>query len=582
MLTIKNITIRNFLSIGNVTQAINLERQDLTLVLGDNLDLGSAGSRNGAGKTSMINAISYALYGDALTKIRKDNLINTTNNKNMLVSIDFIRDNVEYRIERGRKPNVLRFFINNSEYENNAQGDSRDTQGLITSTLGISHNMFKHIVALNTYTPPFLDMSANDQRNTIEELLGITILTEKSNNLREEIKVTKSLIQQEDYKIEALLNSNKSIETQIKSLQRKSRLWEEARTRDINDCTTQIEQLEELDITNEVKNHELLGDFKKQDRELTQIQNEINALMRSNKKLAISVFNINTELKALRDNKCYACGQDLHDHDEQLKVKEQQLDDVNEELNTNEESIDTLQIHYDNIAEHKLSKPSTFYGTLKEALDHQYKLDGLTDKLTRVEDADNTYTEQIYDLENTALQKIDYEPMNEMTRLKDHQEFLLKLLTNKDSFVRKSIIEQNLSYLNIRLAHYTSQVGLNHQVKFLNDLTVEITSLGRDLDFHNLSRGEKNRVILSFSWAFRDVWESLYTPINIMFVDEVIDSGMDSVGVELGLTSLKSMARDRNKSVWLISHKEELSSRVNHVLTVIKEDGFTTFSSDMI
>ena len=125
-------------------------------------------------------------------------------------------------------------------------------------------------------------------------------------------------------------------------------------------------------------------------------------------------------------------------------------------------------------------------------------------------------------------------------------------------------------------------MGLNHQVKFLNDLTVEITSLGRDLDFHNLSRGEKNRVILSFSWAFRDVWESLYTPINIMFVDEVIDSGMDSVGVELGLTSLKSMARDRNKSVWLISHKEELSSRVNHVLTVIKEDGFTTFSSDMI
>jgi len=110
---------------------------------------------------------------------------------------------------------------------------------------------------------------------------------------------------------------------------------------------------------------------------------------------------------------------------------------------------------------------------------------------------------------------------------------LLKLLTNKDSFIRKRIIDQNLSYLNARLSQYLDRIGLPHTVKFLNDLTVSIEELGRELDFDNLSRGERNRLILSLSWAFRDVWESLYQPINLLFIDEVIDTGMDSSGVEI-------------------------------------------------
>ena len=114
----------------------------------------------------------------------------------------------------------------------------------------------------------------------------------------------------------------------------------------------------------------------------------------------------------------------------------------------------------------------------------------------------------------------------------------------------------------------------------MNDLSVEITEFGRDLDFDNLSRGERNRLILGLSWAFRDVWESLYQPINLMFIDELIDSGMDSKGVDAALGVLKKMSRDRNKSIFLISHKDELYSRVNNVLRVTKENGFTHFSKD--
>ena len=161
-----------------------------------------------------------------------------------------------------------------------------------------------------------------------------------------------------------------------------------------------------------------------------------------------------------------------------------------------------------------------------------------------------------------------------MEDLYRHQEFLYKLLTAKDSFIRTRIIEQNLTYLNQRLAHFLGKVKLPHTVTFQSDLTVRIEELGRELDFDNLSRGERNRLILGLSFAFRDVWESLYQNINLLFIDELIDSGMDASGVENSLAVIKKMGRERSKNVFLISHKDELVGRVNHVMKVIKENGF--------
>ena len=219
MIQIKDLTVKNFMSVGNATQAINFDRQDLTLVIGENLDLGGDGSRNGTGKTTIINALSYALYGQALTNIRRDNLINKTNGKNMLVSLDFAVNGVNYRIERGRKPNVLRFFANNQEQqsEDNAQGDSRETQQAIEQILGLGHDMFKHVLALNTYTEPFLSMRANDQRQLIEQLLGITLLSERADSIKEQAPQTKDDISQEEMRIRAVQQTNKKIKEQIES-----------------------------------------------------------------------------------------------------------------------------------------------------------------------------------------------------------------------------------------------------------------------------------------------------------------------------------------------------------------------------
>jgi DNA repair exonuclease SbcCD ATPase subunit len=584
LIQIKNLTVRNFMSVGAATQGIDFDRSDLTLVLGENLDLGGDGSRNGTGKTTIINALSYALYGQALSNIRKDNLVNKTNGKNMLVSLDFGVNGQEYRIERGRKPNVLKFYVNNEHRaaEDEAQGDSRETQDAIERVMNMSHDMFKHVLALNTYTEPFLSLKANDQRTIIEQLLGITLLSERADAIKELNRQTKDAIQQEEFRIRAVQEANKRIEEQIESLRKRQRLWTAKRDEDVGKLEQAISDLEHIDIDAEVQAHRDLEAFHVKKKAMDDANRYIRQIDTDDVKLNKILDKLKTEIAALDDHRCHSCGQDLHDdkQDELKQAKQALVQETALQLLANDTQ---RQEHTDTLTElGKLdTAPTVFYDSLEQALNHRNTVETLRkDLATRSTDAD-PYEEQISDMQGQALQVVSYDALNEHTRVQDHQDFLLKLLTSKDSFVRKKIIDQNLSYLNQRLTHYLDRIGLPHTVKFQNDLTVSIEELGRELDFDNLSRGERNRLILSMSWAFRDVWESLYSPINLLFIDELIDNGLDTQGVENALALLKKMSRERHKSIWLVSHRDELAGRVENILKVIKENGFTSYNTDV-
>jgi DNA repair exonuclease SbcCD ATPase subunit len=588
MINFKTLTVKNFMSVGNATQGISFDRQDLTLVLGENLDLGGDGSRNGTGKTTIINALSYALYGQALTNIRRDNLVNKTNAKNMLVSLEFEIDGRQYRIERGRKPNVLRFFVNHEEQtteqveDDDAQGDSRETQKAIEHLLGMSHEMFKHILALNTYTLPFLSLKANEQRVLIEQLLGITLLSEKADKVKETAKITKDSIASEEIRIRAVQEANKRIEEQIESLKKRQTLWLNKQREDCEKLQGAITSLEHIDIETEIQSHRDLEVYYATKKSIDEHNRWIKSIDSDQIKLDKQKKQLEAEIAALDDHKCYACGQDIHDHkqDEIKTTKQASLQELAVQYLDNESQRDEHANELDDLGELG-SAPTVFYDTLEHALNHRNSLDTLRKDLTARGLETDPYDEQIIEMQRQALQEITYDHLNDLTKLYDHQDFLLKLLTNKDSFIRKKIIDQNLAYLNNRLTFYLDRIGLPHQVAFLNDLTVEITELGRDLDFDNLSRGERNRLILSLSWAFRDVWENLYSPINLMFIDELVDSGMDTQGVENSMGLLKKMSRERHKSVWLISHRDELASRVENILRVVKENGFTSYSTEV-
>ena len=583
MIQIQDLTVKNFMSVGNAAQAINFDRRDLTLVLGENLDLGGDGSRNGTGKTTIINALSYALYGQALTNIRRDNLINKTNGKNMLVSLDFSVNGQDYRVERGRKPNILKFYVNSEEKQasDDSQGDSRETQDAIESVLGMTHDMFRHVLALNTYTEPFLSLKANDQRVIIEQLLGITLLSERADRIKELNRLTKDAISQEEMRIRAVQTANARIEEQITSLESRRTLWIKKQQEDIKGFADAVAALEHINIDAEVQAHRDLESYHLKKKQIDECTRWIRQIDQDDVKLIKDRAKLKRDIESLQEHRCHACGQELHDikQDEILGEKQRTLQEIALQILTNDTQRMEHQNELDDLGELGTA-PTVFYDDLEQALNHRNSLDVLRKDLANRSAETDPYTEQIDEMKGKALQEVTYDTVNDLTRVFEHQDFLLKLLTNKDSFVRKKIIEQNLSYLNNRLTHYLDRIGLPHSVIFQNDLSVEITELGRDLDFDNLSRGERNRLILSMSWAFRDVWESLYSPINVLFIDELVDSGMDTQGVENSLALLKKMSRDRNKSIWLVSHRDELAGRVENILKVIKENGFTSYNND--
>jgi len=587
MFKIRNITVKNFLSVGNQTQAVDFDKEHLTLVLGENLDLGGddSGSRNGTGKTTIINALSYALYGNALTNIRKENLINKTNAKNMLVTVEFEVNGRKFKIERGRKPNVLKFYIDDKEQENkddDSQGDSRETQKSIDQLLGMSHTMFKHLVALNTYSEPFLSLKANEQREVIEQLLGITLLSEKAELLKTQTKEVKDAITQETAKIEAIKAANSNVQKSIDSLLIKSKAWNVKKDDDLEKLARAIMELQGVDIDKELVLHTELKQWNESNNKLRDLTRQKATLDSAVTQAEKTLDKYTKEAEQLQNKTCPACSQDLHDHkhEEMTATAEKNYDDAYEYFQ--KMTAQRKQIQEEILSIGELPKPpKTYYENESEALGHKNNLASLERQLEDKAMEHNPYSEQIEELRHTAIQEISWDSINELTKLRGHQDFLYKLLTSKDSFIRKKIIDQNLTYLNKRLGYYISKLGLPHTVTFLNDLTVEITQLGQDLDFDNLSRGERNRLILSLSFAFRDVWENLYQHINLLFIDELIDAGMDAAGVEAGIGVLKKMGRERNKNIYLISHKDELIGRVNNVLKVIKENGFTSYSNDI-
>ena len=684
---LKNITLRNFLSIGAICQAVNFDRQELTLILGENLDLGGDGARNGTGKTSLIQALSYALFGVPINSIRKDNLVNRTNGKNMMVTLEFSVNSIDYKIERGRKPNILRFYVNSDLQKGNddAQGENKETQVAIEKVIHMSADMFRHIVALNTYSEPFLALKNNEQRDIIEQLLGITLLSEKAESIKQQLKNTKDDIQQEEFNVKAIEEANKRVKEQIESTKRRQKLWKMKHDEDLERLAIDYQRLITINIDSELQAHKDLSVWnekkkqqdaynaliarstawqQKHDSDISvarvsyslkneyDIETELATWVKLNEWLRESITQdtlastiatqtksiekekkliskLEKEVGSLEDHTCYACGQDFHDesHAKVLTDKQEML--TNTRLQVSELAnllvANTLLVKElgpqptplykteaeairhssdlrnlkkvfedkkleanpfaDQLAEYTMielgRQPETHYDTESQAIEHRSKVANIIKDIERKSEDVDPYNEQIAEMENQALQEINFDKINRLTRTMEHQKFLLDILTSKDSFVRKKIIDQNLSYLNSRLTHYLDKIGLPHQVIFKNDLQVEITELGRELDFDNLSRGERNRLILGLSFAFRDVWENLYSPINTLFIDELIDSGLDTMGVENAIAILKDMSRRRKKSIWLVSHREELAGRVPNVLKVIKENGFTSYNTSV-
>lgn len=721
MIRIVSVTMANFLSVGRQPQVIRLGGHALTLVLGENRDTGETNSRNGVGKTTMLHAISIGLFGEALTRIKVSNLVNNINQKGMIVCVEFERDGVVYRVERGRKPDFLRFFVDGQE-EDSALGENKDTQAEITRIVGMSHALFCHIVALNTTTIPFLKMRTSDQREVIEELFGITQIAHKAEALKKLLSETKGRQREEQTSLAAMRAANDKIEQSISSARLKQARWEEDRAQRMEDIAVDIASLDGVDFDAELacfdkqdvwieRERECCRNIEQCEREITILQNEEDRILaeiskmrrdasdhgaqliarleaeakrhetdaaRSSDKeigrfqadrerrtqsaqrkqsemdrLAGDLKNLDVQLASGSTSDCATCGQPLSGTDHLAKVvsrleaqkvelqssiamldaevknllvetdvimveiealrkrdadaridalakadaalneadaarKEQQarlealrasMDDLEQQARV---ASDAVTVATDVAKDAKAylrtlgDKPVCSYPSREHVWKARQARDTLMGELEREDALVNPNDGNIEVLTET-LQPIDISLSDELQVTMVHQDFLAKLLTSPDSFIRKKVVDRNLSHLNGRLGHFLTAMHLPHDVRFKSDLDVEIALDGRDYDYEQLSRGEMNRVNLSTSWAFRDVWEALHDRMNLLFVDEVVDTGMDDSGSEDAMTVLTKMGVEQGRNVFLISHKDSMIGRADRVLMVRKEDKFTTF-----
>ncbi len=762
MIVFKNLSVRNFLSFGNNIQNIDLTKNTMTLIQGMNIDKGDEdGNKSGAGKTTILQALHFVLFGKSINNaIKKTNLINKINKKHLEVSIDFEKDGIEYRIERGRSPEYLRFFVDNKETNNDeAQGENSKTQEEINKVLGFDEDIFCQTIILTSSVTSFFNKSLADQRTTIEQLLGISLLSDKADTLKSKLKEVKQVISNEEIRINTIKSANEQIieshNKQENILKEKIAEYDMNKTNKISELKNAIKKLNEVDIEKELlafKNNELreniiksnnekfskiselkndlmklnleleqLNNFKKEDidleyeiskhnekkeqelfksenskklleltNQLNSKTNEFNALcneknskkntLQNENKLSISSLQIsetqlNNELKdiekeidetktflsKIEEGICPTCGQKIHDfnkkeeynkkleelknrfyttndnitqnqkavkdidikekielekieneYDGKIKIVSEELEKIKWEhgelkitletlpvIETTFESLDKvyeyknqleqLDIKKENVSnninsinkqleELKLEdipeKVETFYNSIEEVEKHKQSLLVLQNTLDMTEKEENPFIKQLNEHQKSLkLMEIDDSLLKLSKDDEKHLDLLIKLLVNKDSFIRRKIIEQNLNYLNARLKQYLKDINILHTITFNSDMSIDISKQGENFDFANLSQGEKTAVILALNFSFRDLYELINSPTNLLMIDELIDLGLDSI---MAKNVLKIIGNNtKNKNIFVISHRPDIQNYFDNTIVATMERGFT-------
>ena len=534
--------------------------------------------------TTIINALSYALYGTAISKVkRKNTIINRFNSKEMMVRLWFKVDGNQYYIERGMKPDKMQFTQLHDDGTETvlSQGSNSNSDKEIADVLGMSHLLCKYIMLMSTYANPFMDEEAAKQRSIIEELFLINRLSEKADKIKEKESDIKKELEKENLIIKTTIENNKKIKATLQDLIEREQRWLSKKDKDIIDINVQLDTLKSVDLAQEQKNHEHNNRVIENNRLIREIKKEIGNYQWKLDLEKKNMLELTTQLdKVEHDSRCHACNQSLTSE----KAAEQK-ETIKSKLATHMGAFDnyTAIIGELNTELSKIpveEQVPTLYKKVEEVVQHDSNIEMLEKDLDRIENEVCPYTEQLQSMQEKGLelQEVSYDKVEEYERILNHYKFLKKLLINKDSFIRKSIIKQYLTYLNSRLKYYLDKLNLPHKVEFDSGLSFDITHMGIDTDYNLLSRGEQNRATFALNLAFRDIFEHTRQPINMLFVDELLDYGVDTSGAISGLNVLKEISDEHSRSTFLVSHKEELIEKVPNIIYVTKENGFTTYS----
>jgi len=621
MIEFIEITLRNFLSFGNTTTAIDLTGEHITVIMGINHDTGGEDSRNGTGKSAIVDALSYVLYGKTLRDISNAKLVNKMARKGqgMLVTLDFKTKNGYYRIERGESPSKLKLFKKDLDDDNDILSrdgrkfvyeitrNKNETTEEISELIGFDLTLFEFLIANTTESQAFMKLPEAKRRSIIEHLMGLNLLSERAAELKEDRKELKKKVVAEESSLQATQQANMRITRQVEELQRKAKAWETEHDRRIKQLKKDMDTYGNIDIEEQVEILSLIKELKEESEQTYHEKRDVYMKLREAEVEYKSIMGMidmarNDLEKLLREKEkldngtCPTCGQNwTPDHDHMKNVEDdiaenQAIVESSDELIAESKGkLDTLESKHESLDKDLREKKNAsmeaeqLLGPFKSMTDvtrAQTFLEESAKILKQTEEEKNPFLDTIADLNTDAIKKIDRTTVDSIINDVLHYDYLIELLQSKDSFLRKSVINRWLPQLNIRINHYLDIMELPYTVRIEDDLSMEITSFGEDFSFGNLSKGQRQRVTIAVNFAFQDLFETTNHPINVLFVDELLDNGICQRGAAQAVKALQEITERKHKRVMLITHRQDISDQIDDMILVELKNRISRIDDD--
>ncbi|MEM2159574.1 MAG: hypothetical protein QXN55_01315 [Candidatus Nitrosotenuis sp.] len=447
-----------------------------------------------------------------------------------------------------------------------------ESDKLVEEIIGISYELFTKVVVFSGSAMPFLEMPVALQRNYIEELFKITLLSEKAVILKKKIQQTENDIQIAQAIIAEQETAVKLHAKRIKDATERAIAWENNNEKQIKTITAKLSSIEGVDFDIEQELHLAKAELSSAKKEL---QSEIALKKQTLSAIEKKLIKNNEELTHLNDDKCPYCLQGMPNAVDKIKSLVSDIETQEQKKQATRDVLEKLQSEISEI-ETELSKITgeIQYPDLQQLLNIRAQKATLEAQLDEYVHAVNPHTETIETLSKERSTDIDYELVDKLKTQQEHNQFLLKLLVDKNSFIRRRIINRTIPFLNERINYYAKELGLPHVVKFDDNMSCTVSECGRELDFGNLSGGEKKRVNLALAIAFRDVLHRRHAFVNVLFLDE-IDASLDATGTDVLIKLIKNKASTDNLGIWVIMHRPEAEQKFDKTMLVIKEGGFS-------
>jgi DNA repair exonuclease SbcCD ATPase subunit len=607
-----NLGFRNFLSYGPKEVVLALFGNFITCILGENLDDGGEDSRNGVGKSAIIDALCYVLFGKVIRGISNQKLINKmSENGQMTVWVEFEKGEWAYRVERSERPGrllLLRKPVDSTEDFHTkvkrklkfdiARGKTETTEQII-EILGFDIILFEYLVANSSESTEFFKLSEDKQRLVIEPLFGFTIMSIKAKILKEERKEKNKELAHAESTAEATKQANLRITQQIDDLKHRSTAWESRKDDAVTELTEAVSLLESVDADQEIAvlkeieeldstMREVNARLRELDAEQRERTSTMNAHGRDAERAVADMEKAEETIASLDHSECPTCKQhwepDPEFRKEALTLKETAENTGAGALASFEEMQKDIEVHAEKlddirkplpIVEQRLAdlqQTELTYQSVEEAASAGTELDNIRKQLVSTSAETNPHSESIEGLQTDAIKVVDETEIHELRRLIRHYTYMIELLTKRDSFLRQLIIDRWLPHLNRRMAHWLDILELPHQVRFNPDLTATITNYSQEFDYGNLSKGQRLRVRVALNLSFQDVFEFMNYPINMLAVDELLDSGMCASGASNSVNALKEIGRKKDKRIFLITHRDDIAAKVDDIMNVFLEN----------